>query len=192
MKTIRPLASIAYDENVLCSKLVNIYPDYISFFAYIKHKGEGDGLSEKKDHIHVYIEPSSKINPVELKEYFYSDDGRPTTLNWRFSQFQGWFYYVLHDLDYLSSKGISRQFHYSLADIVCSDPLELDALIQDCGVPECSRLRQALMNDDSLKSMYMSGLLKPSNANGIRIISECLRDTNIKQGESRKGDYYAD
>ena len=189
MKTIRPLATIAYDENIL--RLVfETYPDSFSFWAYIKHKGEGEGLSEKKDHFHVYVEPSNKISPVALKDVFYTEDGRPSTLNWRFSQFQGWFYYVIHDLDYLTSKGISRMYHYSIDDIVCSDPLELDALLQECGVPECSRLRQALMNDQSLKSMYMSGLLKPSNANGIRIISECLRsDFNKKGDEPERADY---
>lgn len=184
MKTIRPLATIAYDEEIL-NEIFEYYPDQFAFWAYIKHKGEGEGLSEKKDHFHVFVQMADKTNPVKLKALFESHDGRPTTLNWRFSAFQPWFYYVIHDLDYLSSKGITRVYHYTLQDIVCSDRLELDAYLQECGVPECSRLRQSLLNDVSLKEMYLNGLLKPSNANGIKIISEMIRNDNIK-GECRK------
>lgn len=175
MKTKKPLATIAYDEEILCKGLHALCNHgYIDFFAYIRHDGEGTGLSEGKTHFHVYIEPCTGVDPLSLKEFFRNEDGSPTTLNFRKSDFQNWYYYVLHDVAYLESKGLKRQFSYEPSDVVASSEEELDRLVSETEVPECCKVREALLSGHTLSDMFIEGILKPSNANGIRIIKEAL------------------
>lgn len=176
MKTGIPISTIAYDEPYLFDTLGQLYEDKIvSFWAYIPHKGEGSGMSENKDHQHVYVELDEKVKLLEFKDYFRHHDGTPFTINWRKSDFQNWFWYVLHDPAYLESKGIYREYHYSIDDFIVSDVREFDRLFNETEVPEPCRVRKAIMEGHSLKEMYLEGLLKPSNAVGLKIITECLK-----------------
>ena len=183
MKTKLPLSTIAYNEDILCKVLVKLYGQgVISFFCYIKHYGEGTGDSEKKDHYHVYIEPNKGIDPFDFKSYFKDADGFNTCLNWRKSDFSNWYYYCLHDPDYLSSKGLSREFAYDKRDMQCSDDLELDRLLTDHPLPNQTRLRNAILNGVSEKDMYMLGLLNPQNVYGVQGILSILNPENGKKG----------
>lgn len=175
MKTKKPLATIAYDEELLCKGLHFLSNHgYIDFFSYIRHNGEGSGLSEGKTHFHVYIEPCTGVDPLVLKDYFRNKDGSPTCLNFRKSDFQNWYYYTLHDVAYLESKGLKRQYHYKASDMVPSSEAELDRLVSETEAPECCKVREALLSGETLSDMFIQGILKPSNANGIRIIKEAL------------------
>ena len=176
MKTGIPISTIAYDEYRLAECLTNLEDiGVISFWAYICHHGEGAGLSENKDHQHVYVELDEKVKLLEFKDYFRRSDGTGVTINWRKSDFQNWYWYVLHDVAYLESKGIYREYHYSPEDFIVSDPREFDRLFNETEVPEPCRVRKAIMAGHSLRDMYLEGLLKPSNAVGLKIISECLK-----------------
>lgn len=194
MKTKKPLATIAYDEDILCKGLHTLSNlGYIDFFAYIRHTGEGSGLSEGKTHFHVFIEPCIGVDPLALKDYFRNKDGSPTCLNFRKSDFQNWYYYTLHDVAYLESKGLKRQYHYKASDMVPSSEAELDRLVSEIEVPECCKVRDALLSGDSLAKMYFDGILRPGNANGIRIIRDELLDSGlkyIKSHRAKKGKTY--
>ena len=176
MKTGIPISTIAYGQDDLELALVRLEDlQVISFWAYIPHKGEGSGLSENKDHQHVYVELDEKVKLLDFKDYFRRSDGTGITINWRKSDFQNWYWYVLHDPAYLESKGIYREFHYSPEDFITSDFRELDRLFNETEVPEPCRVRKAIMSGHSLRDMYLEGLLKPSNAVGLKIITECLK-----------------
>ena len=182
MKTKLPLSTIAYNEHILCDVLVTLYnKGDISFFAYIMHYGEGVGDSECKDHYHVYIEPNKGLDPFEFKYRFRDDEGRNTCLNWRKSDFANWYWYVLHDPDYLSSKGLSREFAYDKVNVQCSDPLELDRLLTENPLPNVTRLRNALLSGVSEKEMFMQGLLNTQNVSGVQSILTILNPKRRKE-----------
>ncbi len=101
----------------------------ISFWTYIVHKPEDDE-GGKKEHCHVYIEPSKMLQTddikSELKEF---DPTSPMTpkgcISFNSSKFDHWYLYALHDKRYLASKGQSRKFHYLHDDIISSDSDDL-------------------------------------------------------------------
>lgn len=176
MNTKKPLSTIAYNEEVLKDRLTYLLAHgLIGFWSYIRHYGEDtSGESERKDHFHVRIEPNDGLDPVELKTLFNDRDGLPTCLNWRTSVFPEWYYYVLHDPEYLASKGLTRQFVYDPADMQSSDTLELDRLVTENPCPASTRLRSAILGKMPLREMYLRGLITPQNANGVRLISEAV------------------
>lgn len=184
MASKKPLATIAYDENVLVNVLLKLLNDHtIRFFAYIRHHGEGAGDSEGKEHFHVYVEPNKLVDTMEFRENFDTDEGLHTTLLWRDSKLTDWFWYVLHDENYLTSKGLKRQYHYSLSDITASEPEELERILNESEVPECVRLRNALQQRMDFTTMYENGIIRPGNALGIKAIYESILLKQIKESK---------
>jgi hypothetical protein len=101
----------------------------ISFWAFITHKPEDDE-GGKKEHSHVYVEPSKMLQTDDLKEALKEfDPTNPTKplgcISWLSSKFDPWYLYALHDKRYLASKSQSRRFHYSSDDFRSSDDDEL-------------------------------------------------------------------
>lgn len=195
MATKQPLSTIAYDEVVLAKVLIQqLNIGVVSFFAYIRHYGEGDGLSENKEHIHVYVDFNKQVDPMEFKYLFANEFGNNTTLNWRRSVFADWFPYVLHDEDYLASKGLTRVWHYTKDAMVPSDPLELDRMIVENPMPNLSRIRSAILNGVSEKEMFLQGLLTPQNVNGVSALSTIInpkkKDDQPILSWSKKGGSY--
>lgn len=175
MGTKKPLSTIAYDEIILNRGLSKLMEDgIVSFYAYIRHHGEGEGLSEGKEHIHVYVDFYKMVDALELKTQFINEFGNATCLVWRRSNFADWYPYVLHDEDYLQAKGLHREWHYSPEAVVASDPAELDRMICENPMPNCCRLRSAILNGCSEKEMFISGLLTPQNVNGVMALNTIL------------------
>lgn len=172
MKTKLPLSTIAYDEDTLCRVLIDQFnKGVISFFAYIRHYGESKlGLSEGKDHFHVYVEFNNAVDPLKFKGLFVNEFGNSTCLNWRASKFADWYYYVLHDPLYLQSKGLVREYEYEKEGIQCLDPLELDRLIVENPRPFSNRVREALDNGLTELEMFRLGLLNSSNVAGVQAL----------------------
>jgi len=101
----------------------------VSFWSYIKHLPEDDE-GGKKEHMHVYIEPSKMIQTDEIREFLKEYDpehpDKPKgCLKFNSSKFDSWYMYALHDSRYLASKGQSRKYHYMHDDIVASDDDDL-------------------------------------------------------------------
>lgn len=131
VRTTKPTATISFNTpEFLKLKLEELLKaGRLSFWAYIVHKPEDDE-GGKKEHIHVFVEPSRMLQTDDLKEALKEFD--PTNpehpkgcIAWKASKFDPWYLYALHDKRYLASKGQARRYHYTHDDIVTSDPDDL-------------------------------------------------------------------
>lgn len=131
MRTTKPIATISFNTpSFLKLKLEELTTaGRLSFWAFIVHMPEDDE-GGRKQHCHLYIEPSKMLQSddikSELKEY---DPGNPLKprgcISFNSSKFDPWYLYALHDKRYLASKNQSRRFHYSHNDIYTSDDDDL-------------------------------------------------------------------
>lgn len=93
---------------------------------YIFHKGE-DG---DKDHIHLRIVPNTRLNPMELTEFFKEPDlkfpdKKPLGVRpWQPSKEEDWFLYAVHDPKYMKLKykdDPHEKLEYKDSDVIVSD-----------------------------------------------------------------------
>lgn len=131
MRTTKPIATISFNTpDFLEQKLKELQrAKRISFWAFIPHLPEDDE-GGKKDHCHLYIEPSKMLQTDdlkdELKEFDPQHPDKPRgCLSFRGSKFADWYLYGLHDRAYLQSKGQQRKYHYKHDQMRSSDPDEL-------------------------------------------------------------------
>lgn len=131
MRTTKPIATIAFNTpRYLEIKLKELQKaGRISFWAFVYHKPEDDE-GGKKEHAHLYIEPSKMLQTddlrEELKEFDPNKPDKPKgCLTFRSSKFDAWYMYALHDKRYLAHKGEARRFHYTHNDFVSSDEDDL-------------------------------------------------------------------
>lgn len=134
VRTTKPVSTISYNTiPFLKLKLEELRKaKIISFWSFIYHKAEAD---EKKDHIHLYFEPSKMIQTDDIIEHLAQLTGKmisPTQvellccMNMRSSKFDDWYLYCCHDEAYLLSKGQSREHHYCFDDFYASNVDELN------------------------------------------------------------------
>lgn len=131
MRTTKPISTISFNTpEYLRQKLAELLKSgRISFWAFICHKPEDDE-GGKKEHCHVYIEPSKMLQTddlkAELKEFDPTNPSKPLgCISFNSSKFDPWYLYGLHDKRYLASKGQARRYHYRHEDIVSSDDDDL-------------------------------------------------------------------
>lgn len=131
MRTTKPISTISFNSpEFLKTKLEELQDaKLISFWVFIKHLPEDDE-GGKKEHLHLYLEPSKITQTDDLKEQFKEFD--PThpdkplgCIGFRSSKFDDWYLYALHDKAYLASKGQSRKYHYKHEEMASSDEDEL-------------------------------------------------------------------
>lgn len=131
MRTAKSISTISFNTpDFLKLKLRELTSaGRISFWSFIVHNPEDDE-GGKKDHIHLFIEPSKMLQTDDLKQDFAEFDfdkpDKPKTcISFVSSKFNHWYLYSLHDRRYLASKGQSRKFHYVIDDFVSSSYDEL-------------------------------------------------------------------
>lgn len=131
MRTTKPITTISFNtpEFLACKLNELTRAGRLSFWAFIVHEPEDDE-GGKKQHIHLYAEPSKMLQTDdlrnELREYDPTHPTKPRgTLTWSSSRFDHWYMYVLHDKRYLASKGQSRRFAYFHDQIQTSDDDDL-------------------------------------------------------------------
>ena len=131
MKTTKPIATISFNTPAFLELKLNelLRAGKISFWAFVPHKPEDDEAG-KKEHSHLYVEPSKMMQTddlkAELKEYDPDHPDKPRgCLTFKSSKFDPWYLYGLHDKRYLASKSQSRKFHYQYEDFITCDPDEL-------------------------------------------------------------------
>lgn len=131
MKTTKPIATISFNTPAFLELKLNelLRAGKISFWAFVPHKPEDDEAG-KKEHSHLYVEPSKMMQTddlkAELKEYDPEHPDKPRgCLTFKSSKFDPWYLYGLHDKRYLASKSQSRKFHYQYEDFITCDPDEL-------------------------------------------------------------------
>lgn len=127
VRTTKAISSISFNsKGYLDLKLKEMTRSgIISFWAYIEHLSEDDE-GGKKNHIHLFIEPSKIVQTEDIRNEFKEFDAtmpdKPRgCLVFTSSKFEHWYMYVKHDKAYLTSKGQSRKFHYQHEDIFSSD-----------------------------------------------------------------------
>lgn len=128
MRTSKPISTISFNSvSFLTLKLKELKEaGRLSFWCFVQHLPEDDE-GGKKEHCHVYIEPSKMLQTDDLKkELLEPDPSNPDKplgcLSFYSSKFGPWYLYGLHDNRYLSSIGQSRRYYYSYDDFVSSDP----------------------------------------------------------------------
>lgn len=131
MRTTKPIATISFNSpDFLRLKLDELLrAGRLSFWAFIVHKPEDDE-GGKKEHCHVYVEPSKMLQTDDLKaEFLEYDPEHPEKprgcISFNSSKFDPWYLYALHDKRYLASKGQVRRYHYEHNDIITSDDDDL-------------------------------------------------------------------
>ena len=169
MKTIKPVSTVTWNTDYfLINKLNELVDDHIIlFWFYVKHCAESD---EKKEHIHLYIEPDSRIDTNDLRSQFEElppkdsenkDIIRP--LPFTVSKFDTAYLYFTHNKLYLDSHGYSKQF-YNYTDIVTSDEYLLHekvALIDYYKLEggKANQVKQAVLCGVSFEDMCLSGMI---------------------------------
>lgn len=131
MRTTKPISTISFNTPGFLELKLNelLKAGRLSFWAFILHKPEDDE-GGKKNHFHVYVEPSKMLQTddlrSELKEFDPLNPNKPLgCISWNSSKFDHWYLYALHDTRYLASKGQSRRFHYKHENIITSDSDDL-------------------------------------------------------------------
>ena len=165
MKTSKPFSTISYNSadflTVKLNDLVNRRK--LAFWAYVEHLPEED---EKKAHKHLYIVPNGQINTDEvlldiLVEYDHTHPEKPLgCVGVKSSKFYDWYMYSIHDVDYLSSKGQSRKYHYKREEVACSDTDYLNEEIHQMDMSKLSKvkaLNEAVRNGVPFEELLMRG-----------------------------------
>lgn len=131
MRTTKPISTISFNSSEYLKTILDelTKSKVVSFWTFIKHLPEDDE-NGKKEHIHLYIEPSKMLQTDDIKEKFKEfDPNNPTKpkgcISFCSSKFADWYLYALHDKRYLASKGQSRKYHYSHTDLCASDDDDL-------------------------------------------------------------------
>lgn len=144
VKTTRVISTISYNsEEYLFQKLEELKKNHIiSFYAFVHHLAEDDE-GGKKDHNHLFIEPSKSLLTdnltEELKEFDPNNPSKPKTcISWKFSKFSDWYLYSIHDRRYLALKQQSRKYHYSFEDVITSDIDDLNYRVRTIDLLELS------------------------------------------------------
>lgn len=131
MRTTKPISTISFNSPAyLEHKLTELAKaGLLSFWCFVQHLPEDDE-SGKKEHMHVFIEPSKMVQTDELRESLKEFDplkpDKPLgCLSFRTSKFADWYMYALHDEVYLSQHDLERLYHYGYDDVQASDPDDL-------------------------------------------------------------------
>lgn len=145
MKTSKPISTISYNTERFLAEKIYYWKKQglIEYGMWIKHEPDVDG---KKEHFHVYLQPSKLIQTE-----FLVDDSIEIDTNWKpldekflsvlsedeqkkeieahekkryfkmnvfhSSKPDDWILYAIHDEKYLTQKNLSRNCHYEIGDI---------------------------------------------------------------------------
>lgn len=165
MKTSKAFSTISYNTpDFLAVKLDELVQRrVISFYAFVYHYKEDD---ERKDHIHLYIEPNGQYQTDSLSDYLLEPDftnlAAPPLgiMPCKSSKFGDWFLYTCHDAAYLASKGQSRSHHYDTPDFRTSNSdylLEQVHTIDRSPYKKTQEFVKAVKDGTSLFEMVSSG-----------------------------------
>lgn len=173
MITSKRISTISYNtHDFLVSTLSDLVDSQIiEFWAFISHLPEPKdefGVAETKQHFHLFIIPSGKIDTDRLKSYFIEPDINnpllpPRSVIWfETSVFGDWYMYSLHDIDYLETKGESRFYHYTFDDIETSSIDRLMHLIHSSDMNKWKRqgsFRRACLSPVTFEELVYNGFV---------------------------------
>lgn len=177
MKTSNYICGVSYNsEKFLVKKLKDLYNNkIICEWYYILHHAEED---EKKDHFHVCMLPRDRVDVCDLADEFdefpKGKKSNPLKLivNPRTTprdKISEWFLYVLHNVDYLKTRGCElKVYYYDIADIkpFSSDVLDLRIFeaFHESIYTQDKRMRDLIERNVTVGDMFRSGMVSPSRA----------------------------
>lgn len=183
MRTTKPISTISFNSrDYLTLKLNELTKaKVISFWSFISHKPEDDE-GGKKNHIHLYVEPSKMLQTDDLKEalkeYDPSNPSKPLgVLKWVFSKFSDWYLYSIHDKRYLALKGQSRRFHYLDSDFSSSDDDEFLSMVRSIDLISLSPfadMENAIQSGVSWEEYFSRGTVPIPQIRQFQIAFETL------------------
>ncbi len=132
MATSKPISTISYNSPAFLEKTLNdfVSAGTITAWFYVFHNGEPQADNDEalgKDHIHLLVVPNKcidllkftsafiEVNPLDIKLPF-------RCMPFRNSKIEEWFLYALHQPDYLSMKGLEKEFHYTIDEMSTNNP----------------------------------------------------------------------
>lgn len=130
MRSKNCMATISYNtKDFLISKLDDLIAKHIiSYYMGIYHFAEED---EKKDHIHLFIQPNKLVDSMDIQDFLKEIDiNKPDKplrcADFRRSDYDEWILYCQHFVPYLATKFESRAFSYTKEDFFFSDDMSFD------------------------------------------------------------------
>lgn len=191
MNTSKPIATISYNsipwlEDRLTELLRN---RTISAWFFMPHKAEKD---EKKDHIHVWLNPNKKLDTMALQDFLKEPvDGSTKPLgciDFTSSKIDDAVLYYAHYKPYLAWKGQSREYHYDWNEFHTSDPDFMDNAIYHalhCSeFAERLRIMNALDNSPEPAKLISSGIIPLQLSTQVRAYLQLQDDTLERNGRS--------
>lgn len=188
MKTIKPIATISYNSwPFLTGVLERLKKEgFIQFYAFIHHEPEEDEL---KGHCHVFVEPFKRIDTEWLqKQFIEMDKSNPNkplgVMPWKSSQFRDWYWYSLHDVAYLLSKGQTRKKHYDPYCMVSSDDEYLREMVKNNPCPASDIYKVMEYLKKGYKAIEIAMLMNVSMSRlafflgGINALVDNVKDLN--------------
>lgn len=153
----------SYISYIPCVKLLNFLESLISsnnidFYMVIEHFGEGNG----KNHAHVYVESRFKNVDKIVSSYVVFDENGPLKTSFsNKSELSNWYWYVLHDKDYLLKKGLKKMIEYQHSDVYISDETYFLESVKDLrNLSEKNKyIIECIKNGESPVSLYKRGVV---------------------------------
>lgn len=159
MKTTKAISTITYNTlPFLDLKLAELVKNnIIDFYFYVFHYGETNMQTGEieKNHVHLYMRPCKQVETNDFKSYFAEKDensDKPLTclpIEKVYSNYDA-YYYFIHDSDYLASKNLQRQYHYTFNDVKTNDVDYLKEFVALLPIPQNARYKQ-------IKSLIIDG-----------------------------------
>ena len=184
MRTSKPISTISYNtEYFLANKLYELKRHGIIDYAmWIKHQPDTD---DTKEHFHVYIEPSKMVQTNDLVTLFTEidltdPDKKPLgVITFRSSKCTDWLLYGLHDEEYLTDKGLSRNLHYQVSDIRSTCEYTLNDIVANAYDQLKNKLEKRLIDAIFVKKMnwneiVLSGMIPIQKITGALIMYKAL------------------
>lgn len=155
MNTGLPVSTISFNTTgFLEERLVDMTNrGLLEWWAFIPHEPEpnpdnDDGNGKK--HSHVRVHPAKRVQTEAIRQYLREyDPKRPKDPLgclpfWSSKHFGEWYLYVLHDVQYLKWKGLTREYHYRPEDIVTSDRDALNWFVRQNDLKEISPIQSMI------------------------------------------------
>lgn len=181
MITKKPISTISYNSKDFLLNVLNehLKAHNIEFFMCIFHKGEGGD----KDHFHVYIEPSHKIDTMKLQddtcEFVPGVELPLRCVMFRYSKLDEWVWYNIHNEQYLKSKFEVKEYTYSTDDIFTCKALDDEKQQRIYCAMHSSKVSRELniqyaLSDMSSNELAFRGFLQPREAFYYKVFDEMV------------------
>ena len=182
MRTSKPISTISYNTPEFLQGKIEYWKKIglIEFGMWIQHEPDEDN---KKVHFHVYLQPAKLIQTMDLENDSHELDpehpDKPLKMiGFRISKESDWVLYGIHDKDYLSSKGLTRNKYYDLDDIKATDYDTLADIITQVRDGLKGRLETRIIDAISLgmswTELVLSGLVPLRYLHSAKLMYETI------------------